>query len=36
VGEIGGNCQVFQGQSVPQLVNQLTQAVDLSRYAATS
>lgn len=36
VGEIGGNCQVFQGQPVPQLISQLTQAVDLFRCAATS
>ncbi|MFS8886673.1 electron transfer flavoprotein subunit beta/FixA family protein [Synechococcus sp. H70.2] len=36
VGEMGGNCQVFQGQPVPQLVQQLTQAVDLFRYTLTS
>ena len=36
VGEMGGNCQVFQGQPVPQLVQQLTQAVDLCRYTRTS
>ncbi|MFS8796870.1 electron transfer flavoprotein subunit beta/FixA family protein [Synechococcus sp. R70.1] len=36
VGEMGGRCQVFQGQPLPQLVQQLTQAVDLFRYTLTS
>ncbi len=35
VGEMGGRCQVFQGQPLPQLVQQLTQAVDLFRYTLT-
>jgi electron transfer flavoprotein beta subunit len=35
VGEIGGNCQIFQGQPVPQLVKELAQALDLSLYLAT-
>jgi electron transfer flavoprotein beta subunit len=33
VGEIGGNCQVFQGQSVPSLVKSLTEAASISGYA---
>ncbi|MEN9230558.1 MAG: electron transfer flavoprotein subunit beta/FixA family protein [Thermostichus sp. DG02_5_bins_236] len=33
VGEIGGNCQVFQGQSVPSLVKSLTEAASISSYS---
>lgn len=35
VGEIGGNCQIFQGESVPNLVKRLTEAACLTRYAST-
>ncbi|MEN9279081.1 MAG: hypothetical protein Q6K92_11815, partial [Thermostichus sp. DG_1_5_bins_95] len=32
VGEMGGNCQVFQGQSVPNLVKSLTEAASIPSY----
>ncbi len=35
VGEIGGNCQIFQGEPVPTLVKRLTEAAGLTRYAST-